>query len=631
MASFGKQRRWISPRMTEPRVDVEDNMDITGYEGEVKAWCNVNHLLRLNGYAKVKLLHPADVSLATDNVVCIDLATSESLRDALTSLLSDQPEQQSSMMEKYQNKVKDLKVMLECSRARVQELEQDAQSRLSYHKDEGEMLRNTKNVIVSKHRQLEQQSQEQELEIDMLRRKLKRMVDEETRRINRQNQVFQEFKKRTSRAHSVMDEKLLDIIDAYEGQVNTLQRELDHSRSGLPFGDEDSEESYLSHHPNPSQNVKGIVKSYEKRTQSLQKRVKRLEEEKELMQLDMGSKPEVKDYRLATQRVKKLEKLLATHNISVPGEKSNKDPFRLKRKYSTRVEDLDYLPLDFCQQYLRDISTELGIDDIDRISLCMQSIKEELRECKKYEGCCRRIHNIVQAVDPGNQGSRGQRSSPKNHMMQVSDKNLQHDMFVVESWSKDIASMQELQLTINSLLDRLAPWARIHLTGGHSVEEIIDTLENVAEQEGSNVKRDGQEHTSRADMETIVEHFMTLFDVPSVAGVFPRMTELYTKLGEVHNVMNTLRNILSLGDDSKSSAVVDSVGRLCQAHNSTTAKQLKQLLQTDDLDGVIRRLDEHRKFFPPFQELTKKLLQILGIERMDQIVPAVRALKMLSH
>ncbi|XP_067686260.1 centrosomal protein of 70 kDa-like [Haliotis asinina] len=630
MASFGKQRRWISHQMTNPGVDVEDDMDSPGYEGEMKAWSSVNHLLRSNGYAKVKLLHPADVSLATDNVVCIDLATSESLRDTLTTLLGDQPEQQSSLMEKYQNKVKDLKVMLECSRARVQELEQEAQSRLSYYKDEGDMLRNTKNVIVSKQRQLEQQCKEQELEIDMLRRKLKRMVDEETRRINRQNQVFQEFKKRTSRAHSVMDEKLLDIIDAYEGQVNTLQRELDQSRSGLPFGAEDSEESYLSHHPNPSQNVKGIIKSYEKRIQLLQKKVKRLEEEKELMKLDVGSKPEVKDYRLATQRVKKLEKLLATHNISVPGEKSNKDPFRLKRKYSTRVEDLDYLPLDFCQQYLRDISAELGIDDIDRISVCMQSIKEEVKECKKYEGYFKRIHNIVQAVERGSQGSRGQRSSPKNHMT-LTDKSLQHDIFVVESWSQDIASLQELQLTINSLLDRLAPWAKIHFTGGHSVEEIIETLENVTAQEGSSARRDGQEHPSRAEMENIVEHFMTLFDVPTVAGVFPRMTELYTKLGEVHNVMNSLRNILSLSDDSKSSAVVDSVGRLCQAHNSTTAKQLKQLLQTDDLDGVIRRLDEHRTFFPPFQELTKKLLQILGIERLDQIVPAVRALKMLSH
>lgn len=38
---------------------------------------------------------------------------------------------------------------------------------------------------------------------------------------------------------------------------------------------------------------------------------------------------------------------------SIPGEKPNKDPYRLKKKYSTKLEDLDYLPLDFCRQHLR--------------------------------------------------------------------------------------------------------------------------------------------------------------------------------------------------------------------------------------------------------------------------------------
>ena len=30
-----------------------------------------------------------------------------------------------------------------------------------------------------------------------------------------------------------------------------------------------------------------------------------------------------------------------------------RDPFHTKRKYSTKLEDLDCLPVDFCQQYLR--------------------------------------------------------------------------------------------------------------------------------------------------------------------------------------------------------------------------------------------------------------------------------------
>jgi centrosomal protein CEP70 len=49
----------------------------------------------------------------------------------------------------------------------------------------------------------------------------------------------------------------------------------------------------------------------------------------------------------------------------------------------------------------------------------------------------------------------------------------------------------------------------------------------------------GKEHTSRTVLESIVKHFQTLFDVPSVAGVYPRMNDIYSKLGEVHNILKT--------------------------------------------------------------------------------------------
>ena len=58
----------------------------------------------------------------------------------------------------------------------------------------------------------------------------------------------------------------------------------------------------------------------------------------------------------------------------------------------------------------------------------------------------------------------------------------------------------------------------------------------------------GKEHTSRTVLESIVKHFQTLFDVPSVAGVYPRMNDIYSKLGEVHNILKTLKDLLGLGE-----------------------------------------------------------------------------------
>lgn len=48
----------------------------------------------------------------------------------------------------------------------------------------------------------------------------------------------------------------------------------------------------------------------------------------------------------------------------------------------------------------------------------------------------------------------------------------------------------------------------------------------------------------------IVSHFQKLFDVSSLNGVYPRMNEVYTKLGEMTNAMRNLHDLLELGKNS---------------------------------------------------------------------------------
>lgn len=48
-------------------------------------------------------------------------------------------------------------------------------------------------------------------------------------------------------------------------------------------------------------------------------------------------------------------------------------------------------------------------------------------------------------------------------------------------------------------------------------------------------------------LSAIVSHFQKLFDVNSLNGVYPRMNEVYTKLGEMTNAMRNLHELLELG------------------------------------------------------------------------------------
>ena len=55
-----------------------------------------------------------------------------------------------------------------------------------------------------------------------------------------------------------------------------------------------------------------------------------------------------------------------------------------------------------------------------------------------------------------------------------------------------------------------------------------------------------KEKPARSVLQGIVDHFMTLFDVQKISGVYARMSDLYTKLGEVNNILRTLRSLLCL-------------------------------------------------------------------------------------
>lgn len=52
---------------------------------------------------------------------------------------------------------------------------------------------------------------------------------------------------------------------------------------------------------------------------------------------------------------------------------------------------------------------------------------------------------------------------------------------------------------------------------------------------------------SLEQLKNIVAHFQKLFDVKNLCGVFPKMNEVYSKIGEMCNVMKTIRESLDLG------------------------------------------------------------------------------------
>ncbi|XP_070174503.1 centrosomal protein of 70 kDa-like isoform X2 [Littorina saxatilis] len=606
----------------------EEDLYHSGHRGEVREWSEVNRQLHKRGFQAVRALPATDVPVSTGRYVCLDPDSNDTLRHNLLTLLAESDHRQTlvhDLMEankqlkediagltdksdKLQARSKDLKIMLECSRKRVQELERERDMSSAQVADDTQKGSNLRSAIHMRCKQLEETFGEKELEVDKLKKKLKILTEEEKKRVIRQNQIFVEVKKRMARAHSLTDSKLLDIIDMYEKQLYNVKKDLEMAKRGesrLHCQDDYEDEGPLSESGlEPMNNARSVVKSLEHQLQEADRRSKALEDEKELMSLEMSS--------------------------SVPGEKHTRDPFRSMRKYSTRLEDIEYLPVDICQHYLKELCSELGVEDVEHLLPEIRELSKRLEKAGRYQELCLDMQQLVDSMqDPSRAGChRHSHNGSKDHG--VSEDSVKHSLQIMQHWHQDMIQLPELQESLNRMLAHAVPRARIHFTPSHTVSDMTEIINTLADEETTAVTKEGFEHVSRTTLERIVEHFQTLFDISSISSVLTRMTDIYQRYGEAHNILKTLRHLLGLEDDASSASVVDAVGRLCQAHNSTTSRQLQQLFETDDLGSVIRRLEEHTQFFPAFKEIMCKLFDILGVERMDQVVPTVTALKLLS-
>ncbi|NXW75132.1 CEP70 protein, partial [Hirundo rustica] len=205
---------------------------------------------------------------------------------------------------------------------------------------------------------------------------------------------------------------------------------------------------------------------------------------------------------------------------------------------------------------------------------------------------------------------------------------FEHLPLTIEMWADQLVALKDLHRSLRKLSLELLPWNTKDPQDNREsirvedlqliVDAILEDLEH---------KEKNSQTQSLQTLSAIVSHFQKLFDVNSLNGVYPRMNEVYTKLGEMTNAMRNLHELLHLDSSAPPTVVVDTVGKLCDIINKNVTEQVQQLLGTQDIHSIINKLEEHECFFPPFQALIQDLLCLLEISNVDDILPAVQNLK----
>ncbi|XP_060005738.1 centrosomal protein of 70 kDa isoform X2 [Lagenorhynchus albirostris] len=583
--SFDSTKKIVStaaPKAQESSKSSDGLM--TEKQREEAEWESINVLLLMHGLKPLSL----DKRTDTKDLIIFDKQSSQRMRENLKTLMEETSRQQNMIRElietnkqlknelqlqhsraaDQEQRANDLEQIMESVKSKIGEMEDESLNRVCQQQNKIKELQKEHKALQAKCEHYKKKRMEQQETIASLQKDICRLTKEDEERIITQNRVFSYLCKRVP--HTILDRQ---------------QYEEDESQS---------EEDYRSLSASPT--YKGLLMSLQNQLKESKSKIDALLIEKLNLQKDLETRPTQHELRLYQQQVKKLEKAL---------KKSIKLQDLISQKKAEDKDGKDEPSKDNQQQTLID-----------------QRYFQVLRSINSI------IHNPRAPVIIYKQSKGGAQHFNKDL---VQDCGFEHLVPIIEMWADQLASLKDLYKSLKILSAELVPWHNLKKQDeneGVKVEDLLFIVDTMLE-EVENKEKDSNMPDFQI-LQAIVSHFQKLFDVPSLTGVYPRMNEVYTRLGEVNNAVRNLQELLELDSSSSLCVLVSTVGKLCRLVNEDVNEQVMQVLGPEDLQSIINKLEEHEEFFPAFQAFTNDLLEILEIDDLDAIVPAVRKLKILS-
>ncbi|KFV70306.1 Centrosomal protein of 70 kDa, partial [Dryobates pubescens] len=571
---------------------------------EKAEWENLNKILMHHGLKPVSLAAPQSYRNVSDMIV-LDSQSSLGIRLALKTLVEETDRQQKMIHQlleanrclrddirqergrasRQEQRANDLENVVKNIKSKICQLEDETIAKVCQQQNQVKELQKDQQVSQAKYQQQQEKLQEQEEIIARLQKELCRIGMEEQRRVATQNKMFCQFCKRAPK--SLLDQQFLCLIDYYESQISQMKKELRQYKKDQDQVQREvkSKEELLNLDATP--NYRALLTSFQKQLIEAKARNEQLLLENVHLKKDLELRPTAQELKLYKHQVKKLEKTLkkTTQSSSSAGSLP-----------AVLTECCTCLSNHICYLVLKVLS---HIDSVLRSPrappLLYRRSKGPVQSCLKENG---------------------------------QECGFEHLPLAIEMWADQLMALKELHRSLKKLSLELLPWHTAEPQDNREsirvedlqfiVDAILEEIEN---------KEKNSQTPSLSTLSAIVSHFQKLFDVNSLNGVYPRMNEVYTKLGELTNAMRNLHELLELDSSAPPTVVVDTVGKLCDIINENVTKQVQQLLGTQDIHRIINKLEEHECFFPPFQALIQDLLRLLEISHLDDILPAVRNLK----
>lgn len=505
--------------------------------------------------------------------------------------LKEDAQQHLSRAARHSQRASELEGVLDGVKGRVQDLEDSYIGKAAQQHSRVHQLLQDKKDMQKRHQALEQKLSEEKTVASELQRKLYFAVKEEERRIARQNQVFQQIHNRSAPPLSPVDQQVLDVIDVYEAQMQQLRDELRALKGDSEEASHSSDQSQSRKGTPPvasSSNHKSLLKSYQEQLKEMKAQREELKSEVQKLKQDLESRPTVKELKTYKLQLRRMDRIIKQNDIRSAEVSKDGD--------GTETSIV-----------------EGGIAQGSGASLGRRYLK---------------MLNDISGVVSGPRAPLGLLRQRTNQSSEAAS--FERLLPTLEMWAEQLGSLKDLHHALSNLTQRLLPWqsARRDNVPSESVrvEDLMLLVETLLEEtvtSDENVLRSPTKNT----LQSMVAHFQKLFDAPSLSGVYPRMNEVYTRLGEMTNAMRNLRDVLALDDRASPSEVVNQVAQMVSSQEDSADHQLYNLLGTSDIESIIVKVKEHEEFFPAFHSLMLELLHTLDVQHLDDIMPALRSMK----
>uniref|UniRef100_A0A8C7RIH7 Centrosomal protein of 70 kDa n=1 Tax=Oncorhynchus mykiss TaxID=8022 RepID=A0A8C7RIH7_ONCMY len=576
-------------------------------------WDAVNRLLQHHGFKPVHFADPVENKNLAD-LVLLEKKSACDIRTMLRTMLTDSDRRQTLIQELIQSKnqlkeeaqqhvsraarqsqrVTELEGVLDGVKSKLQDLEDGYIGKAAQQHSKVHQLQQDKRDAQKRCQGLEQKLSEEKDVASQLQRKLYFTVTEEEKRVARQNQVFQQIHKRSARPNSPVDQQSL------KGESGGSQTS-------------DQSQSSMRRNTGVSPNHKALLKSYQEQLKDT--KAQRVELRKEIQQLkqDLESRPTVNELKSYKEQLRRMDRLIQQNNMrweNITQLSSFLDATNTRR-YSV------YLPSSKAGASINPLYFVFDSDFAGLFALPDFQVLNDIRAVLTTSGAPLRLHRA--------------RPSTSHQLSNGASEMVEFDELLssLEMWADQLASLKDLHCALSKLMLRLLPWQPAgtnSLMESVRVEDLMLMVDTLLEETNSGEDKVLRSPTKNT-LQSMVSHFQKLFDITSLSGVYPRMNEVYTRLGEMTNAMRNLRDILALDDRAPPSEVVNQVASLVNSPEATVGHELHVLLGTSDIDSIILKVKEHEEFFPAFYFLVQELLQTLDVDCLDDIMPVLRSLK----